>query len=464
MLVKVMPRGSGGGSGPIDYLLGKNRDRKGATLLRGNPEQTKRLIDSAGFSRNYTSIVLSFEEKEISPELRERCLNEFEEVLFPGLDVSQYSTLWVEHRDKGRIELNCLIANVELHSGKRLQPYYHKADSARVDAWKTIINAEHNLSDPSDPAKKQLHTVASALPRDKKALAEALTRGLTEQARAGKIISRSDVVEALEAIGLEVVRQTKSSISIKSPDGGQNIRLKGALYEQDFRVGADIGEALERGSREFRCDATRRTTEARERLTRMLSVRARDNQRRYPLSHAENGVFDKRYMVGAMDRDFHNSRGIRGVGEALGGANIGTAGNIIAGSRDRPKEMRSRTAHVRDGGTGRGILGQTRQSVLRSQGVLNDGDRTAANPEFAGSGGREGGFTEDVQRGCKSVQSNWLRIREASSRQYPLGRALEGSGDLFSAVIEHIKTVVNAVKKARAVQRARQSRGYDRGR
>ncbi|HFG3700452.1 TPA: relaxase/mobilization nuclease domain-containing protein [Escherichia coli] len=52
----------------------------------------------------------------------------FERVLMPGLDKDQYSVLWVEHRDKGRLELNFLVPNTELLTGRRLQPYYDRAD------------------------------------------------------------------------------------------------------------------------------------------------------------------------------------------------------------------------------------------------------------------------------------------------------------------------------------------------
>ncbi|WP_149022820.1 relaxase/mobilization nuclease domain-containing protein, partial [Salmonella enterica] len=41
---------------------------------------------------------------------------------------NQYSILWVEHQDKGRLELNFVIPNMELQTGKRLQPYYDRAD------------------------------------------------------------------------------------------------------------------------------------------------------------------------------------------------------------------------------------------------------------------------------------------------------------------------------------------------
>ncbi|MGK3295905.1 hypothetical protein ACSLNR_28615, partial [Escherichia coli] len=41
------------------------------------------------------------------------------------------SILWVEHQDKGRLELNFVIPNMELANGKRLQPYYDRADRPR---------------------------------------------------------------------------------------------------------------------------------------------------------------------------------------------------------------------------------------------------------------------------------------------------------------------------------------------
>lgn len=75
----------------------------------------------------------------------------FERVLMPGLDKDQYSILWVEHADKGRLELNFLIPNTELLTGRRLQPYYDRADRPRIDAWQTIVNGRLGLHDPNAP-------------------------------------------------------------------------------------------------------------------------------------------------------------------------------------------------------------------------------------------------------------------------------------------------------------------------
>ncbi len=127
MIVKFHARGKGGGSGPVDYLLVRERNREGATVLQGNPEEVRELIDATPFAKKYTSGVLAFAEKELPPGGREKVMASFERVLMPGLEKNQYSILWVEHQDKGRLELNFVIPNMELESVTRLHPYYGRA-------------------------------------------------------------------------------------------------------------------------------------------------------------------------------------------------------------------------------------------------------------------------------------------------------------------------------------------------
>jgi len=58
VIVKIHSRGAGSGSGPVDYLLGKDRQRSDARVLRGDAERTRELIDGCDFARGYTSGVL----------------------------------------------------------------------------------------------------------------------------------------------------------------------------------------------------------------------------------------------------------------------------------------------------------------------------------------------------------------------------------------------------------------------
>ena len=287
MIVKFHPRGRGGGAGPVDYLLGKDRQRESATVLQGKPEEVRELIDASPYVKKYTSGVLSFAEADLPSGQREKLMASFERVLMPGLDKDQYSILWVEHRDKGRLELNFLIPNTELLTGRRLQPYYDRADRPRIDAWQTIVNGRLGLHDPNAPENRRALVTPSALPKAKQEAAEAITRGLLALASSGELKTRQDVTEALESAGFEVVRTTKSSISIADPDGGRNIRLKGAIYEQSFNAGEGLRAEIESAAAEYRRDAESRIQRAREICKSGTERKREENQRRHPRPRPE---------------------------------------------------------------------------------------------------------------------------------------------------------------------------------
>ena len=287
MIVKFHPRGRGGGAGPVDYLLGKDRQREGASVLQGKPEEVRELIDASPYVKKYTSGVLSFAEADLPPGQREKLMASFERVLMPGLDKDQYSILWVEHADKGRLELNFLIPNTELLTGRRLQPYYDRADRPRIDAWQTIVNGRLGLHDPNAPENRRALVTPSGLPKTTQEAAEAITRGLLSLASSGELKSRQDVTDTLEGAGFEVVRTTKSSISIADPDGGRNIRLKGAIYEQSFNAGEGLRAAIESAAAEYRRDAESRIQRAREVCKSGTERKREENQRRHPRPRPE---------------------------------------------------------------------------------------------------------------------------------------------------------------------------------
>lgn len=287
MIVKFHPRGRGGGAGPVDYLLGKDRQREGASVLQGKPEEVRELIDTSPYAKKYTSGVLSFAEQDLPPGQREKLMASFERVLMPGLDKDQYSVLWVEHRDKGRLELNFLIPNTELLTGRRLQPYYDRADRPRIDAWQTLVNGRLGLHDPNAPENRRALVTPSALPEAKQEAAQAITRGLLVLASSGELKTRQDVTEALESAGFEVVRTTKNSISLADPDGGRNIRLKGAIYEQSFNAGEGLRAEIESAAADYRRDAESRIQRARAVCQSGTERKREENQRRHPRPRPE---------------------------------------------------------------------------------------------------------------------------------------------------------------------------------
>ncbi|MDS0002970.1 relaxase/mobilization nuclease domain-containing protein, partial [Enterobacter hormaechei subsp. xiangfangensis] len=100
----------------------------------------RELIDASPYAKKNTSCVLSFAEQDLPTGQREKLMASFERVMMPGLDKDKYSVLRVEHRDKGRLELNLLIPNTELQTGKRLQHHIDLDSPQRLDSRQSLVN------------------------------------------------------------------------------------------------------------------------------------------------------------------------------------------------------------------------------------------------------------------------------------------------------------------------------------
>lgn len=300
MIVKFFRHGTGGGSAVFDYLLGKDGDRPDAEILRGDVEQQKLLIDSLEFKRQYTSGCLSFEEApdHLTIKQKNEIMDGFEETITAGLDADRVSFAWVEHRDKGRLELNFVIANVDLEHGRLFQPYIHSQDKTRVNAWKDIQNIDYDLSDPNDPISKRLMAQRDNLPRATKEAREAITEGLKSMVANGLITNRHEVIQTLQDGGFEIARETDKAISIKNPSGGRNIRLTGGLYDRYFKFSPAVQETVERDSSAYRDNATGRLREA----TRVLYEEL-DRKRDY--HHTRHG--EPKREASQVDRELRDA-------------------------------------------------------------------------------------------------------------------------------------------------------------
>ena len=268
MIVQFFDYGSGLSKGPLDYLLGKNRDREHAKIISGDEKEIAELIDSSPFAKKYTSGCLSFYESDLSEEAKKQIMANFEKCLFPGMDQNQYRVLWIEHKDKineetgrQRLELNFLIPNVEIESGQRLQPYYHEADMPRVDLFKKITNFEYQLHDPNDPSFRQATTTKKNLPKTVNEIKSVIDIEAQKAVEAGLITDRATMEKWLVDLGLQIERtDLKTAISIKNPhnETGRNIRLTGTIYEQDFRITAESAELTREASERYRQEAKQR--------------------------------------------------------------------------------------------------------------------------------------------------------------------------------------------------------------
>ena len=272
MIVKFFTHGTGGSKGVFDYLLNDKEQpdgkRLGAEVLRGDIDNQALLIDSLDFKQKYTSGCLSFTETadEVTTEQKNALMDGFEETLRAGLDVDRVSVSWIEHRDKGRLELNFVFADVDLEHGRAFQPYIHYQDKRRVNAWKDMQNIEYGFTDPNDPANKRLMAQRDNLPRDIKDARQAITDGLKALVVEGVIANRDDVIQALTDGGFEIARETDKAISIKNPDptAKRNIRLTGGLYERGFKFSREVQSEITAASEDYRAGSRERYDAAKQ--------------------------------------------------------------------------------------------------------------------------------------------------------------------------------------------------------
>lgn len=297
MIVEFFKHGKGSSKRAIEYLLGKDLNREHAKLLDGNIEEVAELIDSSPYSKKYTSGCLSFYEDDLTDDVKQSVMKAFEKVLFPDLSLDEnFKILWIEHRDKDnhetnkkRLELNFLIPNLEISTGKRLQPFYAPADLERVDIFKRNVNHRLKLFDPDDPMNRQSLKVAKHLPKNLKEFTKALDRevalAISELDEAGqpKVKDRESLLLWMKEIGLEVTKTTKKQISVKNPDkpDGRPIVLKGEFYEQNFRCTETSADYKRRASEEYRRDAEKRFQDRCNRARELMQSKAEYNRTKF---------------------------------------------------------------------------------------------------------------------------------------------------------------------------------------
>jgi len=252
MIIGISKHFGRGGSGPVlDYLTGylvngETRSHK-PEILRGDRNTVAAIIDALPFKRKYTSGVLSFHaEDHVTPEAQEDIMNRFEEAVFAGLETDRRSIIWIKHRDKGRTELHFLVPRVDLGTGKSLNiAPPTPASRDLIDTLRTAINLRYGFRDPTDPDYTQavslpghvakLAAQAKRLGRSAKAdIRQVIAERVLDQARAGLIASRADVIAFLKAQGFNISREGINYVTIVRPETSERVRLKGEIFRKHF--------------------------------------------------------------------------------------------------------------------------------------------------------------------------------------------------------------------------------------
>lgn len=230
----------------VEYLLRekKQEEQKNIKILSGSKSD---IINFNKYSINpekenpYVCGVLSFEEETIPEELKTKIITEFEELLFVGIEPeNRPPVLWVEHNDKGRVELNYLTFN-QLQDKRAYTVYYDKSDRKLVNTYSEIINYENNLSSPfeekPDGVKNTLINKPKVdTPEEKKRYIEELNNHILGKIINQELDNREEAIKYIENLeGVKINRIRKDRISIKCDVFKDNkpLVLKGDIYEEN---------------------------------------------------------------------------------------------------------------------------------------------------------------------------------------------------------------------------------------
>ncbi len=239
MLVKFwgINQGGGDGDGSVNYLLNERVEQGTAKVLKGDTNLTKSLLLSLTQKHKACVGCLSFEEPDIDENLKHELMESFENALLTQEMQGRYNILWVEHTDKGRLELNFVIPKIDLEKQKAFNPYYHKVDLKRIDTWQNVVNLKHAFTNPKDLKKQQISNYhntktpqGKAIFKNYKELDNYLYNAVTQ----GLLNSRAEIIELLQASNYEITRQGKDYISVKLPNQQKAKRLKGIIYDERF--------------------------------------------------------------------------------------------------------------------------------------------------------------------------------------------------------------------------------------
>ncbi len=301
MLIKAFPHGRGGGSSPIEYLLRRDyhgRKENPPEVLRGDPILTRDLIDSIAREWKFTSGVCSWSgEDTVTSDQQQEVMDRFEEVAFAGLEPDQYNILWVRHSHTNRCELHFVIPRIELSTGNAFNafpPGWQKD----FDPLRDYENIKYGWTRPDDPERSRMFTPSNAdilearlsrwgqnpTKEEKEKARDVINGYVKDQIESGIIHNRSDIIISLREIGLTINRESKNFITVMDSETNEKIRLKGGVYNAEWKSD-DLSRKAQnkscRGTNKDRRDICRELEEIKQTIAGIIGKRAEYNRKRY---------------------------------------------------------------------------------------------------------------------------------------------------------------------------------------
>ena len=285
MIISTFKTGKGKARGPLNYLLGNDKDNKprdpAPTIVKGDRKLTEVLIDSNHRQYKYTSGAIAFRDNEKPTEEQlNKIIEAFEKTFTPGLE-ERVPLLWVKHQDKGNTELHFIAPMQDAKTGKQFnicppgdqfKQMYKDFQALANDAYGwdqvrgNLLKAQMTELDKIDPENQS------------NKIKKNISTEIERKAKKGELNNRDDLIKYLQKSGFEITRKGKDYISVKHRKSLKATRLRGLAFCES----ANYKELLQQSAQLPKLSDTERSA-VKTRLARAVK-----NRRRSLLEHLDN--------------------------------------------------------------------------------------------------------------------------------------------------------------------------------
>ena len=285
-------------------------DPEKVLILEGDPDRMIEMSKTLSTSQKAIPILISFAEdkEELERKLAERGMTiadlyqNIRKLLFMGYEDDEIVCSAIAHSDTEHFHIHMYVLNSFAGTDKTLKLHFGKG-AQYLRAIEDFVNCGLGL----EPPKRNLavsytrkEELLRRLGKSEKytALKEELNALITELIATGQLRDAQDIRNFVEKeLGGKVRRHGKNYMTIEL--GGHRIRLRGGIYDANFRGLEGEAQDLQRGAEE---DTRAKLERAKEVLERYAIWRTQDIQKRYEKDRAELSQRDRQAQERATGR------------------------------------------------------------------------------------------------------------------------------------------------------------------
>lgn len=286
----------------FSYLLNERVEQKTSQILAGDPANSISIADETKNKIKYYSGVLSFKEKPdfISLKQKYEIIEAFEKVMIPDDSLREkLNWCWIEHSDKGRLELNFVLNTKFDDVEGKIKPetfnFFHMHNQTRLSIFQDFIDLKYGCASAKDgkPSLELLKTKNFNKEKSNSNLNDFLDKIILKNP---DLKTRYDLIEHLkihESDTISVTRTSKNFFSLTKNGEKKSVRftLKDDVNLNSYReklINNQIGLQNSKISANL--------VEIQEKLEKLNQITAQKQREKYYGEHSATSTNSKQHI------------------------------------------------------------------------------------------------------------------------------------------------------------------------